>query len=228
MRRRDFIKVIFGSATVLPLAASAEQPTGKLSTIGFLGAGSSSGQGSWVSALVQRLRELGWNEGSIAFETRWADTRDDRLSEMAAEFVRLKVDVIVAVGTQAAVAAKRATSTIPIVFPASGDPVGAGLVGSLAQPGGNATGLSLENIDLTSKRVALLREVVPGVRRLAIMANVDSLVGRLDMKEAGQRPANSVLKLSRSKSVTLRILRRASPISVTEPMHSTLPVIRSW
>ena len=161
MRRRDFIKVIFGSATVLPLAASAEQPTGKLSTIGFLGAGSSSGQGSWVSALVQRLRELGWNEGSIAFETRWADTRDDRLSEMAAEFVRLKVDVIVAVGTQAAVAAKRATSTIPIVFPASGDPVGAGLVGSLAQPGGNATGLSLENIDLTSKREALLREVVP-------------------------------------------------------------------
>jgi putative tryptophan/tyrosine transport system substrate-binding protein len=105
---------------------------------------------------------------------------------MAAEFVRLKVDIIVAVGTQAAVAAKQATSTTPIVFPASGDPVGAGLIVSLAQPGGNATGLSLENIDLTSKRVVLLREVVPGIRRLAIIANVDSSVGRLDLKEASQ------------------------------------------
>jgi putative tryptophan/tyrosine transport system substrate-binding protein len=116
---------------------------------------------------------------------------------MAAEFVRVKVDVIVALGTQAAVAAKRATSTIPIVFPASGDPVGAGLVVSLAQPGGNATGLSLENIDLTSKRVALLREVVPGLRRLAIMANVDSLVGKLDLNEASQTAAKLGIEIVR-------------------------------
>ena len=187
MRRRDFIKAIAGSATAWPLAASAQQQAGKLPTIGFLGAGTSSGQGSWVSALVQRLRELGWNEGSnIAFESRWANTRDERLTEMAGQFVRMKVAVIVAIGTQAAVAAKRATSSIPIVFPASGDPVGAGLVVSLAQPGGNATGSSLENIDVTSKRVALLREVVPGLRRLAILGNADALVSKLDLNEASQ------------------------------------------
>jgi putative ABC transport system substrate-binding protein len=209
MRRRDVIKVIVGSATVWPLVASAQQQSGKLPTIGFLGAGTSAGgQGSWVSALVQRLRELGWNEGSnIAFESRWADTHDERLTEMAAEFVRLKVDVIVAVGTQAAVAAKRATSTIPIVFPASGDPVGAGLVVSLARPGGNATGSSLENIDLTSKRVALLREVVPGLRRLAIMANVDSLEGKLNLKEASQTAGKLGLEI-----VPLEI-RRAEDIA---------------
>jgi len=187
MRRRDFIKAIAGSATAWPLAASAQQQADKLPTIGFLGAGTSSGQGSWVSALVQRLRELGWNEGSnIAFESRWANTRDERLTEMAGQFVRMKVAVIVAIGTQAAVAAKRATSSIPIVFPASGDPVGAGLVVSLAQPGGNATGSSLENIDVTSKRVALLREVVPGLRRLAILGNADALVSKLDLNEASQ------------------------------------------
>ena len=184
MRRREFVALLGGAAATWPLAARAQQP-GKLPIVGFLGAGTSSGQGSWVAAIVQRLHELGWNEDrNIAFEFRWADANNERLTEMAAEFVRLKADVIVAVGTQAAIAAKQATSTIPIVFPASGDPIGSGLVASLAQPGGNATGLSLENADLAGKRVALLREVVAGLRRLAIIANVRDSVGNLDLREA--------------------------------------------
>jgi len=183
MRRRSFITLL-GGATAWPFAARSQQPS-KLPTVGFLGAGTSSGQGSWVAALVQRLRELRWDEGrNIAFEYRWADTRNERLTEMAVEFVRLKADVIVAVGTEAAVAAKQTTSTIPIVFPASGDPVGSGLVASLARPGGNATGLSLENTDLVGKRMELLREVVSGLQRLAIMANTDSSVGKLELEQA--------------------------------------------
>jgi putative tryptophan/tyrosine transport system substrate-binding protein len=185
-RRRTFLTALGGAALASPIAARAQQ-SGKLPTVGFLGAGSSSGQGSWVAATVRRLHELGWNEDrNVAFEFRWADANDERLTEMAAELVRRKVDVIVTIGTQAGIAAKRATATIPIVFPASGDPIGSGLIVSLAQPGGNATGGSLENTDLTSKRVALLREVVPGLRRLAILANVGSAVGRLDVKEAGE------------------------------------------
>jgi len=182
--RREFISLAGAAAAAWPPAVRAHQP-GKLPTVGFLGAGTSAGQGSWVAATVQRLHELGWTEDrNIAFQFRWADANNERLTEMAVEFVRLKADVIVAVGTQAVIAAKQATATIPIVFPASGDPIGSGLVASLAQPGGNATGLSLENIDLASKRVALLREVVPGLRRLAMMANVGSSVGKLDLQEA--------------------------------------------
>ena len=187
MRRREFISLACGAATTSlswPCTARAQQAA-KLPTVGFLGSTTASAQGSWVAALVGRLHELGWIEGrNVAFEYRWADVRNDRMTDIAAEFVRLKVDVIVAVGTQAAVAAKRTTSTVPIVFPASGDPIGSGLVASLAQPGGNATGLSLENIDLASKRVGLLREVIPKLRRLAILANVGSLVGQLDLDEA--------------------------------------------
>ena len=186
LHRREFIAALGGAAVFAPLAARAQEAD-KRPTIGFLGSAGSSAQGSWVAATVQHLHELGWNvDRNIAFEFRWADGNDTRLTEMAAELVRLKVDVIVAVGTQAAVAAKQATATIPIVFPASGDPIGSGLIASLARPGGNATGLSLENTDLASKRVALLHEVVTGLRRLAILANVGSSVGRLDVKEASE------------------------------------------
>jgi len=122
---------------------------------------------------VQRLHELGWIEGrTVAIQYRWAEGRTERLAEIAAEFVRLKVDVIVT-GGNAAVAAKRASSVVPIVFALVDDPVGSGLVASLARPGGNVTGLSMQSTDLAGKRLALLREVVSGLRRLAIMANVD-------------------------------------------------------
>ena len=133
---------------------------------------------------MQRLRELGWIEGrTVAIEYRWAEGRSERFAEIAAEFVRLKVDVIVTSGTAPVLAAKQATSVIPIVFAVAGDPVGTGLVASLARPGGNVTGLSLQATDLAGKRLELLREVVPGLRRLAIMANVGNPAAVLEMGE---------------------------------------------
>jgi putative ABC transport system substrate-binding protein len=182
LRRRDFITLLGGAAVAWPLGARAQQPA-KLPTIGFLGTATPSAQGQWTAAFVQRLRELGWIEGrTVAIEVRWAEGRSERYTEIAAELVRLKVDVIVTVGG-ALVAAKQATSVIPIVFPVAGDPVGSGMVASLARPGGNATGLSIQTTDLASKRLELLREVVPGLRRLAIMANVGLPDAVLEMRE---------------------------------------------
>jgi ABC-type uncharacterized transport system substrate-binding protein len=182
MRRREFLGVLGGAAAAWPLAARAQQP-GKLPTIGFLGATTAAAQSQMVAAFVQRLRELGWIEGrTVAIEYRWAEGRGERFSEIAAEFVRLKVDVIVTVGA-AALAAKQATSLIPIVFAVAADPVGSGLVTNLARPGGNATGLSLQFTDLASKRLELLREVVPALDRLAIMANADYPAAMLEMDE---------------------------------------------
>jgi putative tryptophan/tyrosine transport system substrate-binding protein len=153
--------------------------------IGFLGASESSVMTQWVAAFVQQLRELGWVEGrNIAIEYRWAEGRLERLAEFAAELVRLKVDIIFAAdGTAATLAARQATSVIPIVFPISGDPVTSGLVASLGRPGGNVTGLSILASDLAGKRLELLRELVSGPRRLAIMANVDSPNAVLEMGE---------------------------------------------
>jgi putative ABC transport system substrate-binding protein len=182
MRRRDFIKMVGGSAVAWPLAAGAQQ-TGKLPTIGFLGADTPSAWSHWVAAFVQRLHELGWIEGrTVAIEVRWAEGRPERYSEIAAEFVWLKVDVIVTVGG-AVLAAKQATSVIPIVFAAAADPLGSGIVASLARPGGNVTGLSIQATDLAGKRVELLREVVPGLRRLAIMVDVGYPAAVLEMGE---------------------------------------------
>ena len=131
IKRREFITLLGGSALVQPLAARAQQT--KLPTIGFLVSGTPTSHGQWVAAFVQRLREFGWNEGrTVAIEYRWAEGRAERYTEIAAEFVRLKVDVIVATGSAPALAAKRATLVIPIVFPAAGDPVSTGLVASLA------------------------------------------------------------------------------------------------
>jgi putative ABC transport system substrate-binding protein len=127
----------------------------------------------WAAAFVQRLRELGWIEGrTIAIEYRWAENRPERYAEIAAEFVRLKVDVIATLGI-AVPAVKRVTSVIPIIFAVDADPVGGGLVASLARPGGNVTGLSSQSPDTASKRLQLLQEVVPRLRRLAILANVN-------------------------------------------------------
>jgi putative ABC transport system substrate-binding protein len=182
MNRREFITLL-GGATVWPLAARAQQP-GKVPIIGFLGASTPSATSQRSAAFVQRLRELGWIDGrTVAIEYRWGEGRSERFTEVAAEFVRLKVDVIVTEGPASVVAAKQATSVIPIVFPAAGDPVGSGLVASLARPGGNVTGLSVQSPDLAGKRLELLREVVPGLRRLAIMANVDASGA---MKEMGE------------------------------------------
>jgi putative tryptophan/tyrosine transport system substrate-binding protein len=181
IRRRQFITLLGGVAPVWPLAARAQQAE-KVPTIGFLGTTTASAWGPWTAAFVQRLRELGWIEGrNLAIEYRWADGRTGRFAEIAAEFVRLKVDVIVA-GGSAAVAAKQATSVIPIVV-VLGDPIATGLVASLARPGGNVTGLSNQQTDLHGKRLELLREVLPSLRRLAIMANVDYPEAVLEVRE---------------------------------------------
>jgi putative ABC transport system substrate-binding protein len=179
MRRREFITVVSG-AVAWPLAARAQQ-SGKLLTIGFLGSTTPAIHGQWVATFVQRLRDLGWIEGrSIAIEYRWAEGRTDRAAEIATDFVRLKVDVIVTWGTAPVVAAKQATAVIPIVFATAGDPVATGLVASLARPDGNVTGVSIQAADVAGKRLELLREIVPHLRRLAILANIASPIGTLE------------------------------------------------
>jgi len=172
-----------GATAAWPLAARAQQPA-KLPTIGFLGGTTPATWSLFVAAFVQRLRELGWIEGrTIAIEYRWADGRSERFAEIAAEFVRLKVNLIFTYSTPSVVAAKQATSSIPIVFPTAGDPVGNKLVVSLARPGGNVTGLSTQFTDLAGKRLELLREMVPSLRRLAIMANAGYPAAVLEMAE---------------------------------------------
>jgi putative ABC transport system substrate-binding protein len=183
MRRREFITLLSGAAVAWPLAARAQQPV-RLPTIGFMGATTPSAGGQLLAAFVARLRELGWIDGrNVAIEVRWAEGRDERFAEIAAEFVRRKVDVILTHNTPPVLAAKQATSVIPIVFATAGDPVGIGVVASLARPGGNVTGLSGEATDTAGKRLELLREVVPGLRRLAILANVGSAYTTLELSQ---------------------------------------------
>jgi putative ABC transport system substrate-binding protein len=182
LKRREFIMLLGGAAGAWPLPARAQQAG--LPTVGFLGTTSPSIMSQWTAAFVGRLRELGWIEGrTIKIEYRWAEGRGERYAEIAAELVRLKVDVIVTTGP-AAPQAKTATSVIPIVLALSGDPVGAGLVASLARPGGNITGLSMQWPDAAGKRLELLREVVPSFRRLAIMVNVGFPDAVLEASEA--------------------------------------------
>ncbi|MGC1825098.1 MAG: ABC transporter substrate-binding protein [Pseudolabrys sp.] len=181
MRRRDVITLLGGAAASWPLAVRAQQ-AGKLPTIGFLGADASA-FAPWTAAFVARMRELGWIEGrTIAIEYRWSEGRPERYAEIAGEFVRLKVDAIVTVGSAVPIV-KQATTTIPIVFAVGIDPVGSGLVASLAKPGGNVTGLSLQANDLAGKRLELLRQVVPQLRRLAIMFNAGNSQPALEMRD---------------------------------------------
>jgi putative ABC transport system substrate-binding protein len=187
VKRREFIALV-GAAGVWPLPAEGQLPA-KLPTIGFLGAGTPSSQGQWFAALVQRLRELGWIQGqTVAIEVRWAEGRTERYVEIASEFVQLKVDVIATYATPPTVAAKQATAVIPIVSAVMGDPVGVGLVKSLGRPGGNVTGLSNQTSDLAGKRLELLREVVPNLRRLAILVNVSNPGS---VQEAGEAQATA-------------------------------------
>ena len=180
IRRREFITLLSG-AVAWPLAARAQQ-AGKLPTIGFLGTNASVWR-PWTDAFVERLRALGWVEGrTIAIEYRWNEGRPERIAEVAAELVRLKVDVIVT-DAIAVPTLKQATAVIPIVFALAPDPLGGGLVASLARPGGNVTGLSLQQTDLAGKRLGLLREVVPHLRRLAIVADVGNPSAALEMGE---------------------------------------------
>jgi putative ABC transport system substrate-binding protein len=172
-----------GSAIAWPLTASAQR-AGKLPTVGLLGANTASAQSQWTAAFVQRLRELGWIDGrTVVIEYRWLEGSFERSAEVIAEFVRRKVDVIVTSGTANVVAAKQATSIIPIVFALAGDPVGNALVASLARPGGNITGSWGQAPDLAGKRLELLREVVAGLRRLAFLVDIGNPVTVVEMHQ---------------------------------------------
>jgi len=180
MKRREFI-ALAGSAIAWPLAARAQQPE-KVFRIARFSAGLATPE--LRSAFVDALRELGWIEGkSIVLEERHAENRLERLPELAAELVRLNVDVIVAAGTLAPLAAKQATTTIPIVLASAGDPVGSGLVASLARPGGNITGLSLMAPELGGKRLEILKEVLPNISRVAVLWNADNPYSALVLHE---------------------------------------------
>ena len=174
-----------------------------------------------VAAFVERLRELGWIDGrNVTIEYRWGEGRDERFAEIAAEFVRLKVDVIVTLGTQPVLAAKQATAHVPIVFAAAGDPVGTGLVASLARPGSNLTGLSLQAPDLAGKQLELLREVIPGLRRVAVLINVGNAaaVRELGEVQAAARPLGLEV-------ITLEIRRAEDIAPAIEALKSRAEVL---
>ena len=206
IERREFLTLL-GGAAAWPIAARAQQPA-KLPTLGYLGEATPAADRQRVALLVQQLRERGWIEGrTITTHFRWAEGRTEQLAEIAAEFVRLKVDVIVTSATPPTVAAKQATSVIPIVFATAGDPVGTGLVASLARPGGNVTGLSLQQADTASKRLELLREVVPDLRRLAIMGNFGNPSTMLELGEVQAAARKFGLEITTSD------IRRAEDIA---------------
>jgi putative ABC transport system substrate-binding protein len=164
MRRRKFVTLLGGAAVGWPLAARAQQA--KRPTIGYLGATTAAGERPRTDAFVQRLRELGWIEGeTVEIQYRWGESRTELFPDLAVGLVRLRVDIIVAASTAAALACKEATAVIPIVFPLTGDPLSTGLVASLAHPGGNVTGLTNQASDIAGKRLEILRDVVPAFSR---------------------------------------------------------------
>jgi putative tryptophan/tyrosine transport system substrate-binding protein len=208
MRRREFITLL-GGAAACPFGVRAQQIT-KLPTIGFMGSATPSVYTQWVNAFVERLREHDWTEGrTVAIEYRWAEGSYERAAEIAAEFVRMKVDVIVTSSTPNTLATKKATSEIPIIFASAGDPVGGGLVASLARPGGNVTGLSIQAAETSGKRIELLREALHPLSRLAIMGNGDNSAVVVEMRET--QAAAEKLGLN----ATTFEIRRSEDIGVT-------------
>jgi len=205
VKRREFITLLGGAAAIWPFAALAQQ-AGRVPIIGVLGTDASSWT-PYTAAFSQRLRELGWiDDRTIAIEYRWAEGRSERYAEIAAEFIRRKVNVIVTSGIAVAMV-KQATSGIPIVFAISDDPVGGGLVASLARPGGNVTGLSIQATDTSAKRLELLREVVPRIHRLALIGNVGYLQAVVEMDEVQAKARTLGLE------VTPLEIRRAEDIA---------------
>jgi putative tryptophan/tyrosine transport system substrate-binding protein len=182
VKRREFIRLLGGAAASVPFAVRAQQAD-KLPTIGILGS-SSAAWGHWLGAFAQRLHELGWIENrTVTIDYRWTEGRNERYAEFATELARRNVDIILPLGTPAIIAAKKATSVVPIVFPLASDPVGEGLVASLAHPGGNITGLSNQQPDLAGKRLEILRDIIPGLRQLAVLANANNRTATLSVDE---------------------------------------------
>jgi putative tryptophan/tyrosine transport system substrate-binding protein len=196
VRRREFIALV-GGAIACPMGVRAQQQTGKVSRIGFLSLTSPSDRPPLLDAFRQGLRELGWVEGqNIVIDYRYAEGRVDRLADLAAELVRLKMDLIVSWGTQGVTAAKNATETIPIVMIAVRDPVGTGLIASLARPGGNVTGVSgYAGLEIVAKQLELLKETVPKIRRVAILSNPTNAYHQLAIREVNVAARSSGVQL---------------------------------
>jgi len=195
MRRREFI-LSFGGLAIAGRCAAQGQQRAKLPVVGFLVAGSQASHGAWVAGFAQRLSELGWTDGrNVTIEYRWAAGDNQRMAEFAGEFVERKVDVIVT-SANGVTMARQATSSIPIVFAAFGDPIVAGVAESLARPGGNVTGLTVQPGDLAGKRIGLLREIIPNLRRLSALCNVASSGFVLEIE--GIRNTTSALNIEAS------------------------------
>jgi putative ABC transport system substrate-binding protein len=204
VKRREFI--IGTAAAVWPIAARAQQQ--RLPTIGLLGVSTASNWTNWTSAFVRRLSELGWTEGrNVMIEYRWAEGRSERYPEIAAEFVSRKVDVIVTAGT-AEPAVQRATLAIPIVFALALDPIGSGLIKSLARPEGNVTGMSVQSNDTVSKRLEILHEAIPKLRQMTVMGNA-GYAGAVDEMRQVQASARTLgfeadrLEIRRAEDIAL-------------------------
>ena len=202
MRRRDFIKAIAGSAIAWPLSARAQQPT--MPVIGFMNAASAKGYARHLSAFLKGLGETGYVDGhNVAIEYRWAEGQNDRLPAMADDLVHRQVAVIAATSTPAALAAKAATTTIPIVFETGADPIKLGLVPSLNSPGGNVTGVTQTNVETAPKRLQLLHELVPTARVMALLVNPSD-------PAIAQTIASEVLAAARTFGLELHILNVSS------------------
>ena len=212
MRRRDFMTLTAGAAAAWPLVVRAQPAQSPV--VGFLVPGSETSHGAWVAAFTKRLAELGWTDSrNVKMEYRWAAGDNQRMTEFAAEFVQRKVNVIVSSANGVNIASQ-ATSSIPIVFAAYNDPVASGLVKSLSRPGSNVTGLTVQPNDLASKRVDLLREVVPNMRRLAALANVAG--SGFALETGGVRAAAAAL------NVEAEILELRSPNDIAPALARIL------
>jgi putative ABC transport system substrate-binding protein len=224
MRRREFVSLFGGAAASSPAWSRVAHAQQRTPTIGFLGVSTAASWTDWTAAFVSRLGELGWTDGrNVAIEYRWAGGLAERYAEIAAEFVRRKVDIIVTGGI-AVPAAKQATSTIPIVFALAADPLAGSLVTSLARPGGNVTGLSAQSSGTASKRVEILREIIPSLRRIAVIGNaayaasVEEIVNeakkaRADLIVMGSH-GKSALRAAVLGSVTYGVMHKDSKIPV--------------
>jgi putative ABC transport system substrate-binding protein len=193
MKKKNTVLTLCATLFALCVAADAQQP-GKIFRIGFLDPSTASGTAVMVDAFRQELSKHGWIEGkNITIDYRFAEQKSERLPELAAELVRLKVDLIVTTGDGPTLAAKKATTIIPIVMTTSSDPVAQGLVASLARPGGNVTGLSSLAADLNTKRLEILKDAIPKLARVALLQSPGSVTSDLQLKEL--RPAAVALKL---------------------------------
>src|SRR6266705_2446633 len=195
MRKAAVLSILFVAVPLAVAVIAEAQQTGKIAHIGFLDSSTASGSAVLLDAFWQEMHKLGWIEGkNITIEYRFAEQKSERLPELAADLVRLKVDLILVTAEPPASAAKKATTTTPIVMTSVGDPVGAGLLASLGRPGGNVTGLSSLSTQLNTKRLEILKDAVPKLARVGLLRLPGASIGRdLQLKEL--RPAALALKL---------------------------------